>query len=81
MVPARPGNGQCRADFLKPDPTIDWNDERPAAVREALTSGSWVDSGQRWHLSTYGHTREAALGVTQEAIIGYLEAGRGEGKR
>jgi predicted RNase H-like HicB family nuclease len=26
------------------------------------------------HLSTYGHTREAALESTREAIVGYLEA-------
>ncbi|MGH4000377.1 MAG: type II toxin-antitoxin system HicB family antitoxin [Pseudonocardiaceae bacterium] len=26
------------------------------------------------HLSTYGHTREAALKSTREALVGYLES-------
>jgi AcrR family transcriptional regulator len=28
--------------FLEPDPSFRWNDERAAAVREALTSGAWA---------------------------------------
>ncbi|MGH3767035.1 MAG: type II toxin-antitoxin system HicB family antitoxin [Pseudonocardiaceae bacterium] len=31
------------------------------------------------HLSTYGHTREAALEATREAILGYLEVAAKEG--
>lgn len=29
--------------FLEPDPTIEWNDARIAAVRELLTAGEWAD--------------------------------------
>jgi predicted RNase H-like HicB family nuclease len=31
------------------------------------------------YLSTYGHTREAALEPTREAILGYLEAAAKDG--
>lgn len=31
------------------------------------------------HLSTFGETREAALEMTREAILGYLEAAQKEG--
>lgn len=44
------------------------------------TAGVWVTHVPALnHLSTYGDTREAALKMTREAIIGYLEAARKEG--
>lgn len=30
--------------FLEPDPSFRWNDERAAAVREALTSSAWAQA-------------------------------------
>jgi len=47
----------------------------------------WDPEGKVWvtyvpslnHLSTFGKTREEALEMTKEAIIGYLEAAKKEG--
>lgn len=38
------GMASVALSFLEPDPTIDFNDERLAAVRAALTSGAWVNA-------------------------------------
>lgn len=57
------------------------------SVRQFSVVLEWDSDDEVWvthvpalgHLSTYGHTREAALEATREAIIGYLEAAAKDG--
>lgn len=57
------------------------------SMRQFSVVVEWDSEDELWvthvpaldHLSTYGHTREAALESTREAIVGYLEAAAKDG--
>jgi len=60
---------------------------RSMSMRHFSVVVEWDSEDEIWvthvpaldHLSTYGHTREAALESTREAIVGYLEAAAKDG--
>lgn len=73
---SRPGAGSAESATV-----------RSMSMRQFSVVVEWDSEDEVWvthvpaldHLSTYGHTREAALESTREAIVGYLEAAAKDG--